>query len=243
MKKSFEYFDAVSALLEKAKKTQADALERAARVIADAFERDGWLYAFGTGHSHLLAEEIFYRAGGMARVRPMLETGLMLHEGAAKSTELERLSGYAEILFNEYRPRRGDVMIIISNSGRNSLCVEMAALARENGVKTVALTSVAHSSRCSSRDKSGKRLFELADITLDNGGCYGDACVSFGDRTAAPTSTVIGAALLNALECAVIEEAERRGLPIELFISSNVDSDSSNDENILKKYRGVIKSL
>lgn len=243
MKKTAEYFNTLHTLLEKAERTQADALRRAAVMIADAFSRGGWLYSFGTGHSHLLAEEIFYRAGGMARVRPMLETGLMLHEGAAKSTELERLSGYAEILFEEYAPSSDDVILIISNSGRNSLCIEMAEIAKKNGVKTVALTSVTHSSNCSSRDKSGKKLFELSDIVLDNGGCYGDACIKAGDKTIAPTSTVIGAALLNALECEVVEEMDRRGEKIELFISANVDSASSDSADILKKYRGVIKSL
>ena len=98
MNKAQEYFHTVSGLLEKAASTQMETIGKAASMIADTMQQDGWLYIFGTGHSHMLAEEIFYRAGGMVRVKPILETGLMLHESASKSTELERLSGYADIL-------------------------------------------------------------------------------------------------------------------------------------------------
>ncbi len=243
MKKAQEYFNTVSGLLEKAAQTQMDTIDQAAKMIADTMEQNGWLYIFGTGHSHMLAEEIFYRAGGMVRVKPILETGLMLHESASKSTELERLSGYADILLDEYDLKEGDTLIIISNSGRNSLCVEMASHAKERGVKTIALTSLTHSSQSVSRDKSGKRLFELTDLVLDNGGCYGDACVAFGNRMAAPSSTVVGAAILNALECAIIEEMENRNQPIELYSSSNIDGGSEINDQYIKKYRGVIRSL
>ncbi len=243
MKKAQEYFNTVSGLLEKAAQTQMDTIDQAAKMIADTMEQNGWLYIFGTGHSHMLAEEIFYRAGGMVRVKPIFETGLMLHESASKSTELERLSGYADILLDEYDLKEGDTLIIISNSGRNSLCVEMASHAKERGVKTIALTSLTHSSQSVSRDKSGKRLFELTDLVLDNGGCYGDACVAFGNRMAAPSSTVVGAAILNALECAIIEEMENRNQPIELYSSSNIDGGSEINDQYIKKYRGVIRSL
>jgi uncharacterized phosphosugar-binding protein len=243
MKKAQEYFNTVSDLLKKTAQTQMDTIDKAASMIADTMQKNGWLYIFGTGHSHMLAEEIFYRAGGMVRVKPILETGLMLHESASKSTELERLSGYADILLDEYGLKEGDTMIIISNSGRNSLCVEMASHAKARGVKTIALTSLTHSSQCTSRDKSGKRLFELADLVLDNGGCYGDACVAFGNRMAAPSSTVVGAAILNALECAIIEEMENRNQPIELYSSSNIEGGSEINDQFIKKYKGEIKSL
>ena len=243
MNKANEYFNEAIALLQKARDTQAKAIETAAGWVADSLRAGGWLYLMGTGHSHMLAEEVFYRAGGLVRVKPMLETGLMLHESGSKSTQLERLSGYAEILLDEYDLTPKDTLIIISNSGRNSLCVEMALLAKERGIKTIALTNLTHSSQSESRDKSGKRLFEVVDLVLDNGGCYGDACISFGERKAAPTSTVVGAAILNALECAVIEQMLSSGDEVELYSSSNIAGGSEINEQYIKKYKGIIRSL
>lgn len=243
MNKANEYFNEAIALLERARDTQQAAIETASGWIADSLSSGGWLYLMGTGHSHMLAEEVFYRAGGLVRVKPILETGLMLHESASKSTQLERLCGYAEILLDEYGINDKDTLIVISNSGRNSLCVEMAALAKARGVKTIALTSLTHSKQSQSRDKSGMRLFEVADLVMDNGGCYGDACISFGEKKAAPTSTVVGAAILNALECAVIEQMQERGETVELYSSSNIAGGSEINDRYIQKYKGIIKSL
>lgn len=243
MIKDREYISGIQTIIQKVLDSQMSAIERSADAIAKAITENHWLYLLGTGHSHMLAEEVFYRAGGLVRVKPMLEESLMLHQGAAKSTEIERLSGYAEIILDEYGVGAGDVIVIISNSGRNSVCIEAAELSKKRGATVIALTNLTHSSQSSSRHPSGKRLFEVADIVLDNCGCYGDASVRFGERMAAPTSTVIGAMILNAIECAVIEKVQAADQDIELFSSSNIDGGTEINNQILKKYRGHIKSL
>ena len=112
----------------------------------------------------MMAEELFYRAGGLARVYPILEDALMLHNGAVKSTGMERLEGYAELILNRYPCQAGDCLIIASNSGRNAVIVEMAAAARERGLKVIALTNLTHSRAQESRHTSGKKLYQIADV-------------------------------------------------------------------------------
>ena len=129
-----QYLENAIELLKKVKDSQRDNIIRAAEMTADSVENGGMLFVFGTGHSHMLAEELFYRAGGLVDVYPILEESLMLHNGAAKSSDIERLEGYAAIILKHTPLKRGDTIIIASNSGRNALTVEMAMESRKSVV-------------------------------------------------------------------------------------------------------------
>jgi len=115
------YYAVAREQLEKIFTTQRAAIEQAAAWLGEALANGRWLYAFGTGHSHALAEEIFYRAGGLARGVPILDDLLMLHKEAIEATYLERREGYAAELFRQYPVERGDMLIVASNSGRNAV--------------------------------------------------------------------------------------------------------------------------
>ena len=190
----------------------------------------------------MLAEELFYRAGGLVRIKPILEPGLMLHGGAGKSTRLERLSGYAEIILDDYGITQNDCLILISNSGGNSVLTEAAQYARRHGIKTVALTSINHSTGVLANNPNRQMLFKLCNVVLDNCGCYGDACVSFGEKKAAPTSTVIGAMILNALVCLTVEKLEEQGIEAEIFKSSNTAGGNDYNKTLIGKYKMLLRS-
>lgn len=245
MDKITEYTKNFEGILKKIETDGAQNMRAAARLLADTLEGGHNIFLLGTGHSHMLAEELFYRAGGLVNIRPILETSLMLHESASKSTELERLSDYAEILYEHYGISRGDTVIIISNSGRNGVPVDMALICRERGVNVIALTSMNHTMAGASRHKSGKRLCELADLVLDNYGCTGDASVFIPalGRNAAPTSTAAGAIILNAIEAQTVENLAEDGFKPEVFASSNVDGGDEINREYIKKYKKEIISL
>ena len=171
------YFSKVKQVLTDIETTQKEAMHKAADICTEALFQGRRLFFFGTGHSHMLAEEPFYRAGGLKNITPILETGLMLHEGEVKSTALERLEGYADILLEHHGVSENDVLFVISNSGVNAVPVEMALGAKRIGAKVIALTSLKHSRQMHPRHSSGKKLFEIADLVLDNCGVYGDAAV------------------------------------------------------------------
>ncbi len=245
MKKSLEYLKETQKILEEITEKQISSIDETAKTFATALENDRNIFLFGTGHSHMLAEEIFYRAGGLVKIQPVLETPLMLHESASKSTEMERIAGYADKIFTDYLMKKDDVIVIISNSGRNGVCVDMAQLAKAEGLTVIALTNLNHSQSMSSRHPSGKKLYEFADIVLDNMGCVGDACVHFDElgRKVAPTSTVAGAAILNAVVAGTVEKMFADGFVPEVFSSSNVDGGDEVNEAFVEKYKNKIKSL
>lgn len=244
MTKTMEYFSEVSRVLAQVASTQEAAVEQAARAVADALLGGGMIYTFGTGHSHMLAEELFYRAGGLVRVYPILDDPLMLHINASRSSRMERLSGYAQTLLEDGpNPQKGDVLFIFSNSGRNAVPLEMAVEAKKRGVTTVCITNLTHSGQVTSRHPSGKRLFELCDIVIDNCGCVGDAAIRVGDQVCGPTSTAIGAAILQAIVCGAVEKVQQAGQLPEVFCSSNVDGGDAVNEAYIEKYRSSIRML
>jgi uncharacterized phosphosugar-binding protein len=219
-----EYFGKALAIAQQAAETQLGAIRLAAGLVADALAGGKRFWVFGTGHSHALAEELYGRAGGLADVRAILEPGLMLHEGLQKSSLLERLPGLAGVLLEINQLESGDVVLIASNSGRNAVPVEFALGARERGAQVVALTSMAHTTATTSRAPGGQRLFETADVVIDNCGVPGDALVEVPgspERTGA-TSTMIGAMLLQALTVEVVTRLAERGETPKVLRSLNV---------------------
>lgn len=240
-----KYFETLSNILNEVVTTQREPIDAAARAVAAALENGHRIHAFGTGHSHMLAEELFYRAGGLVNVNPILEPSLMLHESASKSTELEREEGMGRRLFNSNNLRAGDVLFVFSNSGRNGVCIDLADIAGRNGVTVIVITNMKHTMSGASRHTSGKRLYEFGNIVIDNCGCVGDAAMEFdaGRIRTSPTSTAVGAAILNAVEAGAVEYMLSHGFEPELFSSSNVDGGDEINAAFIDKYRGEIKAL
>lgn len=238
------YRETIFIKLQKAFRQEKEIL-LAAKWIASTLKNNGWIYTSGTGHSHMLAEEIFYRAGGFARVRPILDPDLMLHKDASGSTEVERREGYAKKLFKSYSINENDVFILSSNSGRNPVSIEMAQIAQEKGAKVIVLTNYLHSKSVDSRHSSGLKLFQVCDLFLDNFGEIGDASISFDglEGKVGATSTVIGAALLQAIMVQAVGFLLEERIAPEIFISSNSDSGETKNEALLAKYKKEVKIL
>ena len=245
MKKYLEYIENVKAIIEKIGADGADSIEKAAAVFAETLMGGKRIYLFGTGHSHMLSEELFYRAGGLVNIQPVLIEPLMLHISASESTVAEREEGMAERIFNEYAMKENDTVVIISNSGRNGVIVDMALLCKEKGLNVIALTNLEHTYAGASRHKSGKRLCEIADIILDNGGCVGDACIEIEDINGriCPTSTVCGALILNAIVAQAVDVCAKQGFYPDHFASSNIDGGDEINNKLIEKYKKEIRHL
>ncbi len=245
MKKTYQYISNIQNLIQQVIETQMENIDAAGAIIAETVMNQGFVFTFGTGHSHMMAEELFYRAGGLARVYPILEDALMLHNGAIKSTDMERLGGYAELILSRYECTEKDCLIIASNSGRNPVNIEMVTAAQQRGMKVIGLTNLTHSKAQESRHVSGKKLYQLVDVVIDNQGCLGDASVFIPqlNRSIAATSTSLGAMLLQAAVISAIEiMLEKQFIP-EVFSSSNLDEGDAINEEILAIYKSVVKPL
>jgi uncharacterized phosphosugar-binding protein len=238
------YFTSLIELLSRLRVSQRAAVSSAAEAISASLARGGFVHLFGTGHSHLLAEEVFYRAGGLVAVQAMLDPRILLSAGARRSTEAERTTGMAVEIGAQYDLRAGDVGIVISNSGRNPAPIEMAQLMKSRGLTVIALTNLAHSRSHPALPPHSLRLFELADVVLDNGGAIGDAAISLPGvkHPVGPTSTIAGAALLHAVMIEVMERLVAAGERVVNLPSGNVDgADLTGLAEEIERCRGRLR--
>lgn len=233
------YYPLLLSVLERAFETQAEVLRRSAEKMADVIQADHLVYVFGAGHAGIIAEEMCYRAGGLVPVVPIFGPGLTVNtRPATLETELERLPGYAALLLRASKISGDDLLIVHSNSGRNTAAIEMAEEAKRMGVFVIALTSLAHSRSVTSRHPQGYKLMDLADLVIDNCGVPGDAiCEIPGVETpVASTSTVVGAALMNAIVAQTAQILVKRGVKPPIFHSANIDHGAETNQFWMDHY-------
>lgn len=214
----------------------ADAIAAAADAIERTAKADGLVYVFGTGHSHTMAEEAHYRAGGLALTVPILAGVTMVHEGAVAGTVFERMPGIVAPVFARYPIGPNDVLIVVSNSGVNTATVEAAMIGKAAGATVIAITSVTYSKLAA---QGRTRLADVADIVLDNGGPPGDATTSVpgSDLRVGPVSTSIGAALMNAVFVEAAARLQSAGVAAPIYLSANMPGAKEVNEALVARYR------
>ena len=205
--------------------------------------KGGRIYVFGSGHSHLIAEEMYIRAGGLALVHAILPPEMMLNTMPTKSTHLERLEGYAPAIIDLYHVDEKDTLMVVSNSGRNAVPVVMCLSAKAKGASVVALTSMKHSTACTSRHSSGKKIYEIADVTIDNHAEKGDSGLAIEglNTLVGPVSDATGITIAQALINEVIDRLVQAGFEPPVFVSSNVDGGDEKNAALYEIYFGYWK--
>ena len=237
------YIEYLQSKLQEVLDNEMPNIEKAAQLMTESCLKGGRIYVFGSGHSHLIAEEMYIRAGGLALVHAILPPETMLSSMATKSTMIERLEGYAPALVELYHIDEKDTLMVISNSGRNAVPVEMCMAAKAKGANVVALTSMKHSSSSTSRHSSGKRMFEIADVTIDNRAEKGDSGLKIDglETLVGPVSDGTGIAIAQALINEVIDRLLQAGMEPPVFVSSNVDGGDEKNAALYEKYYGYWK--
>jgi uncharacterized phosphosugar-binding protein len=228
------YYERTSGLLARARETNGPVIARLAPVIGQSIARGGVVHTFGSGHSELISREIIGRAGGLVCV-----TGIIDPTGGF----IENLPGYGTRLVERYDRQYqlvpGEVVIVISNSGKNASPIDVALYAKAKGLTVAALTCMDMSRATPSQHSSGSRLFEVADHVLDNGGVPGDAIVEVAEGVSAgPTSTLIGCSVLNWLMLSVMEWLKANGHPLPVLRSQNLPGAIEHNREVASRYRG-----
>ena len=232
-----DFLSAAISGIEALREREAEHLAEASGWVAEAIAGGGLVRVFGTGHSRLMAEEIFFRAGGLAPVDAVLEDGVSGYHDVSKSELTERLEGYGELIVAHRRMAPPDVLVVISQSGRNAVPIDVALAARNRGVRTIAITSRAHSAAQPSRHSSGKHLADVADLVIDNGAPAGDCAVTLDDGTpVGPLSGVLGAATMQTLVVGAAERLRAEGHEVPVFRSGNVDGGREISQRLLDRY-------
>ena len=231
-----KYLSEITALLERIETEESNALNSASDAVADAICRDGVIHVFGCGHSHLAALDAFYRAGGLACVSPVLDVDLMLHDGAAKSSRMEKMSGIASEVYRRHGVKAGDLFVVISASGKNAAPVEMLRTAKESGIQTLAISSSAYR-------QYGAVLLEEADVPIDCKVPHGDAVIEVGAAKMGGLSTYASLFILNSILIEGAQKAHERGVEPPIYTSGNVEGGTARNIALEERYFSRIKHL
>jgi uncharacterized phosphosugar-binding protein len=225
------YFAALAHILGEIASSQATPILAAGRLVAEAIAAGGVVQAFGSGHSHMIAEEAFFRAGGLAPVNIILDETLIFLHGAVESTRAEREPGFAATVIAREDVRPEDVAIVVSNSGRNAVPIEMALHFRDRGARVVAITNPRQSATSASRHASGKYLHQVADLVIDNCIPVGDAVLEVPGlaQKMGPSSTVAGASIINAIMIEAAASLKANGKQVPVIVSANVGTGALDD--------------
>lgn len=240
-----DYYAQIREKLAALERQQAG-LDAAAGLMLDSVMSGRNLFVFGASHAGILAEEMSYRAGGLAIVNPLFSAALMLNVRPLTLTSaVENVEGLGRVLVEGSPLRRGDTLLIHSVSGRNAITIDVALAARERGVSVVAITSLATAARVTSRHSSGQLLADLADITLDNHCDYGDAAVSLPGlvQKVAPLSTIMGATIANSLVLRLCEMMLEHGRLPPVLASANIDGNQQINKDIMASWCDQIHYL
>ena len=230
------YLRRIYDIIEQVVANEDEAIQTAATWIADSLAEGGVVHLFGSGHSHMVAEEVFHRAGSMLPLSPMLDANLTFL-GHLNATLLERSPGYGSVVINSHDIRPGEVVFVISNSGVNPVPVEAAQAARARGAKTVSISSVEHYVEVPPRTGDGQRLSDVVDLAIDSHVPHGDALVRIPgvESPVGGASSVIGLAIINAIVVEAAAIMARRGDEPPVIPSMNVPDGDEKMHVVVEK--------
>ncbi|MDP4509490.1 SIS domain-containing protein [Nonomuraea turcica] len=239
------YASKVLDLAHQVAESQAEPVKHAAGLIVASIRAGGVVNAFGSGHSEAIAMEIAGRAGGLVPSNRLTPRDLVLYGGRPPSVltaELERDPAIAHEIYALAPVAPQDVFVLISSSGVNGTVVELATIVKDRGHPLIALTSVKHSSRMTSRHPSGGKLLDLADVVLDNGAPYGDAILDLpGGGSYGAVSTITSALLAQMVVTEAVDELVAMGETPPIYLSANVTGGDEHNRALESRYAGRIR--
>ena len=237
------YFDIALQTLQRIRDEQMDKIQEAARLVSEAIIQGHSFFAFGCTHSNLPVMEVFYRAGGFMLVNPIFPPGLSLDvRPPTMTSQVEQMEGYGRLIFQNVPAKPGDVLILLSTSGRNAVPVEVAQEAKARGMTVIAITSLSYSQGVTPRNASGKKVYELADLVLDNYSPKGDAVLEvpgLAQKTGS-TSGVAASVMMHAIISQVVENLSTAGFTPPIYLSGNLDGGADHNRRMLEQYRDRI---
>ncbi len=246
----FGYYKRIIENLEEINAKQGDNIIKAGALMADAIADDRLISVYGGGgHTTLPVGEMFFRAGGLACINPVMETGLSVFNQALKYLELERTVNYGGSIMRYYDLKKDDVLIIFHNIGINPATIDAAMEAKKNGVKIIAVSSSYWQTQMPAdhfiRHPSGKNLFDFADVCIDDYNPVGDAVVNVPglDTPIAPVSNIVDFYIAHLLEIECVRQCVERGITPPVWSSANTPGGDEKNAAYLEKYRPRVKML
>lgn len=230
MSLNLDYYEVIQQQLKDVVEQEKENIQTAVHMFYETITSGGMIHVFGSGHSHTLSIELCHRAGGLVPIKAMDEAGRGLYE---------QIEGVGTRFMDNYDLQENDLILITSNSSRNPISVEIALYAKRKGVKVITCYAKKFATKCTPRHSSGKMVYELADLAIDNHCVYGDAAISVEglQDNAGPTSTIITAFIYEWIVLETIRKMIAIGKEPPVLRSVNIDGGEQYNQKLLEKYK------
>ncbi len=249
MKSWQRYFEVMQEVVENVLNTQEANIMKAAGILTDTTKNNGIIHLFGSGHSSLIAEDVFWRAATLANVHAIFESAVAGINEVTKTSKIEKLEGIGRVILEYNRVQPPDAMICISNSGNNAATLDVALGAKERGVPVIAITNVTYADELTTHHSSCKKLKDVADVVIDNCSLYGDAAIEipgFSQKVGA-TSTIPGAFIVSALLVQTCENLVELGIQPDVYYNGHLAYEDPtiklHNDALVDKYFYRIRNL
>ena len=246
----FGYYQSIIKNLELVNATQGGNIQAAAALMADAIAQDRLIHVYGGGgHTTLCMGEMFFRAGGLSCINPVMETGLSVFNQALKYLELERTVNYGSAIMKYYDLQPGDLLIVFHNIGINPATIDAVMEAKKAGAKIIAVSSSYWQKDMPAdhfiRHPNKTNLFDYADVCIDDFNPVGDAVVNVPglETPIAPVSNIVDFYIAHLLEIECVKQCIDRDVTPPVWSSANTPGGDEKNAAYLKKYRPRIKML
>lgn len=243
------YFETMQQVIDKVKTTQRDNIKKAAEILAKTTENGGIIYGFGTGHSHLVIDDAFWRAATPANYCALLEQSATGSFEITKSYFIENTYDIGKMVVDYHRITPNDCMIIVSNSGNNIAPVDAAIRAKEKGIPVIAITAVEYSDFLKTKHRDGVKLKDIADVVLDNCSLIGDAAVEIEGfpMKVGSTSTIPNVFLQNAILTEMVDILVKKGFTPDVYYNGHMafmdENCADHNDKLVDKYFYRIRNL
>ena len=244
------FLDKAINILKEVREKQGENISKATDLMAGSIERDELIHVYGGGgHTTLVMGEMFFRAGGLANINPIMETGLSVFNQALKYLELERTENYGSSIVKYYKVKPGEVFIIFHNIGINPATIDAAIEARKAGARIIAVSSSYWQNEMPAdhfiRHSNKKNLFDLADVCIDDYNPVGDALIKIEglDTPFAPVSNIVDFYIAHWLEIETIRKCVAKGIEPPVWSSANAPGGDEINARFIRKYFQRIKCL
>ncbi len=245
-----DFLGKAESLLEKVRADQAANVSKASDLMVEAIKKDELIHVYGGGgHTTLVMGEMFFRAGGLANINPIMETSLSVFNQALKYLELERTENYGASIVKYYKVQPGEVFIIFHNIGINPATIDAAMEAKRCGAKLIAISSSHWQNEMPKdhfiRHSNKKNLFDFADVCIDDYNPVGDALIRIPgfDRSFGPVSNIVDFYIAHWLEIETISKCIAQGITPPVWSSANEPGGDEINAAYLKKYFNRVKCL
>jgi uncharacterized phosphosugar-binding protein len=245
-----QYLEKLTGLCNRVVETEAEKLDQACRILADEIGKGRLVYAWGTGgHDNRSAEELLWRAGGLAAIAVILDPGLALIHGATKATKIERMPGYAKATLDYYQVGKDDTLLLVNSYGINTLSIDAVHACRARGTRVIAVTSFEFPASVPpdhpARHASKENLHEIADLAINSYIPAGDAVVDVPGfpYKVAGISTLVNVYILNVLVCGVVEKLAQAGIDPPVWVSANAPGGDAWNKRLLEQYLPRVRHL